>query len=138
MKKPYHLLGTAIFLIVFAYIFEKITVTLCMAAFVYGIAPDLDQLKGIKESIGHRNILTHSILIWIPIGLFNPDPIFVLIPAVIGFHCLMDTRWVRNEQKGYYTICILPGIRFNGIVSTIILFASFLISFGFLVVWCIV
>jgi hypothetical protein len=137
MKKQYHLMSTAIFLIVFAY-FDKITVTLCIAAFIYGLVPDLDQLKGIKQFIGHRWFLSHSIIIWIIVGVFNPDPIFVLIPAIIGFHCLMDVRWVRNQQKGYYTISIMPGWRLNGFWSTIWLLVNFIVSFTFLIGWCLI
>lgn len=137
MKKQYHLITTTIFLIAFAYIFEKITITLVMAAFVYCLVPDLDQLKGIKEFVGHRFFLSHSIIIWVIIGIFNPDPIFILIPAVIGLHCLMDIRWVRNEQKGYYTICFFFGLRLNGFWSTVWLLVNFIISFIFLIGWCI-
>ena len=135
MKKEFHIITTVIFLTALAYIFEKITVTLCLAAFIYCLVPDLDQLDGIKQFLGHRNILTHSITLWVIVAIFNPDPIFVLIPAVIGLHCLMDVKWRKKQRVGYANITLTSAIRFGGNFSTTWLIANFLISFIALIIW---
>ena len=138
MKKEYHIITTLAFLIVFAYIFEKVTVTMCMAAFIYCLVPDIDQLDGINQFIGHRNIILHSIIPWVIVGIFNPDPVFALIPAVVGLHCLMDIRWREKQQVGYYTLTITNGVRLSGKFTTVWLLINFGISFGFLLAWCLI
>ena len=135
MKKEYHIITTVIFLTALAYIFDKITVTLCLAAFIYCLIPDLDQLDGIKQFLGHRNILTHSIILWVIVALFNPDPIFVLIPAVIGLHCLMDVNLRPKKQVGFYRIKLFKFGSLNGTITTGWLIANFLISFIALIIW---
>ncbi len=122
----------------FAYLFEKVTVTLCIASFIFGIMPDIDQADGIKQFTGHRNILTHSIILWVIVAIFNPDPIFILIPAVIGLHCLMDMKWRKKQRVGYANITITNGIRLGGTISTLWLIGNFLVSFITLILWCLI
>jgi len=137
MKKEYHMFGTLFFLISLAFIFEKITVTMIIASFIYCLVPDLDQLPELKKVIGHRNFLLHSIILWFIVYIFNPYPIFILIMSVVGLHCLQDVHFSKKKMRGYYTIKITKDFgNFKGIRSTIWLLSNFTISFIILMIWC--
>ena len=93
MKREYHIFTTMVFLVVFAYIVPKITITMCMIAFVWAIVSDWDNLDMVKQFIGHRNIITHSIIIPVIIMIFNPVSELMMIAPIMGLHCLMDVKW---------------------------------------------
>jgi len=135
MKREQHLLFGIIFLIIVAYIFERITITLVFSAIIYSVIPDIDLI--FKEYLGHRNIILHSIIPWFIIWCFNPYTTFVLNMSVVGVHCLLDCRWNRNKQRGFYTITTWNRCkRLNGRWSTVWLLSNFAVSFTFLLVWC--
>lgn len=129
-----HLITTTIFFLVLMIVFEKITITLVLAAIPLSYFPDID--NNFKQTIGHRNIITHSIILWVIIGIFNPNSIFVFIIAAVGFHCLCDIRWMKRKQTGYYTIKYTAHKGMNGYLSTIWLLGNAIISITIFIIWC--
>lgn len=136
MKREYHILSSLIFLIVCAYIVEAITVTMCMIAFVWAIVSDWDNLDMVKQFIGHRNIITHSIIIPVIIMIFNPVSELMMIVPIMGLHCLMDLKIRKKQRVGYANITLTSAIRLGGKASTIWLLSNFLLSFTIFVIWC--
>lgn len=110
--------------------------TLAIACFVFGVFPDFDQFSNDKKVklVYHRNIVTHSIVPWVLVWVFNPFTIFVLINGVVGVHLLMDLRWSRKKQTGFYTIKYYKK-GMSGKASTAWLAVNGLLGIGFTIVW---
>jgi len=89
--------------LIFGIFFDKgyVTITQILAGVPLSFFPDIDHNFSF---LGYRNLLTHSIIIWEIIYLFNPHFIFLLIILAVGFHCLCDTLWNKKKQHGFYTI----------------------------------
>ena len=135
MEREFHVGFGLIFLIILTIIFEEITITILIASVIYCVAPDLDL---IWKRIGHRNWLFHSIIPYMIVFMFNPTTMVLMFSATVGFHLLLDCRWVRKKQTGWYTIKIGKRKGLNGIWSTIWLLSNFILSFSFILAWCII
>jgi len=133
MRGKYHLIVTMIFFLViyliFGVILEKhyITITVILTGVIFSFFPDIDQNFPI---IGHRNIITHSIIFTLITYLLHPHFIFLLFNLAVGFHCLCDCRVRRSKMRGYYTIKLMKGRGLDGKWSTIWLLGNFIVSFG--------
>lgn len=134
MKGREHLVFTTVFFIIVYFIFPVITITNLLEAWIYGIIPDVD-LK-FKKELGHRNIIFHSIIPWIFVFFFNPFTVNALILGAVGLHLLLDVRWHRKRQKGFYTIKITRKKGLNGKKSTIWLIFNGIIGIILFIVGC--
>lgn len=140
VERKFHVGFGLIYLIILTIIFEKITITILIASMIYCIAPDLDK---IWKPIGHRNFIFHGIIPYMFILIYNFESItlttmVLMFSAAVGFHCLLDCRWMRKKQTGYYTIKINERKGLNGIWSTVWLVGNFILSFSFILIWCLV
>lgn len=75
---------------------KEFTMTQSLAAIAISLYPNIDE--NIK-SIGHRSWVTHGILIWVIIWLFNMDFIFIQMILAIGIHCLLDLRYAMTDPE---------------------------------------
>ena len=138
MKREYHIIGTILYLLLFTLIFKEITISIMWISIIYGIASDLDNLnvKWFKTHITHRHWLFHSIIVPIIVFLFNPHILMLMPITAIGFHCLLDCRYNRSKQRGYYTIKLFRGYGLDGFKSTIWLLLNYTISLIITIFWC--
>jgi len=141
MKGKFHLVSTLIFFILLWLIVPDIHVTEIFLPVFLTMYPDVDLRF---QSLGHRSIWTHSIVLPFIVFCFNPSMITVLVILSIGFHCLCDLRFTK--QTGYYTIKILrmrsskrswySRFRMNGKQTTTWLFSNFILSLIITLIWC--
>ncbi len=97
MKRKQHLIVALMFLIFINFISSQITISLIALPTAMTIFPDVD--AGTKY---HRNIFTHSIIIWIFVFIFNPMLLTALVCLGVGVHCLCDIS--LKTKGGFYTI----------------------------------
>lgn len=115
MKGKYHLVFTTIFFLAlwgFFNVFlqkEYLNITQVLAAIPLSYFPDIDTNF---KALGHRNVFTHSIILWCIIYIFNPHIIYLLITLSVGFHCLCDCHLLKKDKRrGFYTIKLIPIVK---------------------------
>lgn len=105
--------------------FSEILIPMAISTF-----PDVD-----LHFQSHRNIITHSVIIWLVVCFFNFTMITVLSLFSIGLHLLFDVRMDNKKWKGYYTLKLYrqkPAFpmkpKHRGLLTTIWFIVNFLIS----------
>lgn len=123
MNRLAHFIAGIIFFLVLWGLFELITLSLILIPIAMVLFPDVD--AGTKI---HRHFLTHSIIAWFGVWLYNPSILTALVCVAIGFHCLCDINGLNPKRwRGSYTIKFTT-YGLNGKLSTLWLFMNFILS----------
>ena len=137
MKGKWHLIVAMLVFIPLWILIPAIQLTDIFYPIVLTILPDID-LK--FDSLGHRSVITHSLLIPLIVYVFNPYMVNLLIILSVGIHCSCDVTLKPKRWQGGYTIKVLK-IRnpwrgwmvkksLNGNWSTVWLLSQFLLACG--------
>lgn len=136
MKSKGHLFYNTIIFIVLWILIDEVTFSSILLPIALSTFPDVD-----LHFKSHRNVFTHSVIIWLVVVCFNYTLITVLCMLSVGFHLLLDIRIRRADMRGFYTLkiygykSVFPGkFKNRGIFTTIWLIINCLISILILII----
>ena len=134
MKSKGHFFYNAIIFIMLWLAIDQIPFSAIMLPIALSTFPDID-----LHFNSHRHVLTHSVIIWLFVCVYNFSLICTLSLLSIGLHLLFDITLNHKKWRGYYTLKIYRSKSFffwvkkrKGILTTIWLFSNFAISIVFL------
>ena len=139
MNRKSHLLIGSIVLVLVNLLSSKITITLIAIPIGMSLIPDID--AGTRY---HRFFLSHSIIPWVVVYLFNPTLLTALVCFAVGIHLILDIHINKQKMVGFYTIKFFKVldvknrgfkmIGLSGKQTTIWLIVNFLLSIMILLI----